>query len=387
VEELAGFLSFSIAERELDDLGIDCPDTEDIQQWRFWVSQNWSGVQVALTTEAVRVAVGRGHIRLDHLKHLQSLSERMAKLKRVRPDYEGKASWVCQLEDQGRKGKRWTFEPVWPGEFSEAALFQHVPHVTLISATLRPKTMSLLGLTKTDYDFWEWPRIFPLHRAPVIHIPTVRMNHSTDDAGLRKWVQRIDEIILSRLDRKGVIHTVSYARQQYLLKYSQFSYLMLGNTSDPNSPTATQVVMQFKNASAPCVLVSPSFSTGWDFPGDECEWCIIAKIPFPPAQSKAMKARMERDPQYLSHLAMQDLVQSAGRGMRSEDDRCETFIIDDSISWFLYHNRTLAPSWFTVRKSAQIPPPPKSLFEESMLRKSPDRSVQSVDKTAQYQIA
>ena len=54
---------------------------------------------------------------------------------------------------------------------------------------------------------------------------------------------------------------------------------------------------------------------------------------------------------------MQDLVQASGRGMRAPDDYCETFIVDDSISWFLFKYKEFAPEWFvnSYKKVRVIP--------------------------------
>ena len=38
------------------------------------------------------------------------------------------------------------------------------------------------------------------------------------------------------------------------------------------------------------VLVSPSVSTGYDFPGRECEWQFICKVPFPDGRAKIQQA-------------------------------------------------------------------------------------------------
>ena len=43
---------------------------------------------------------------------------------------------------------------------------------------------------------------------------------------------------------------------------------------------------------------------------------------------------------------MQDLVQAVGRGMRSEQDQCETIILDDHVQWFVRQHREFAPQWF-----------------------------------------
>jgi Rad3-related DNA helicase len=70
------------------------------------------------------------------------------------------------------------------------------------------------------------------------------------------------------------------------------------------------------------------------------------------------------DKRYPAYLAMQELIQSCGRGMRSADDQCETFITDAHANWFLSKNADLAPQWFkrAIRRldpgSIPTPPPP-----------------------------
>ena len=199
-----------------------------------------------------------------------------------------------------------------------------------MSATLRPKTLGLLGIGKDVSEFREWDRVFPSNRHPIYSIPArgndgkeIRIDRRTKDDDLLSWVEWIDRIIDGRLDRKGLIHTVSYARQQFLLDNSRHSGIMLGNTGEPDSETTVEVANRFRETVAPAILVSPSFGTGWDFPGSELEFIIISKIPFKPNNGKVAKAREQRDPQYSSYEAMQELIQGCGRGMRFDLDRCE----------------------------------------------------------------
>ena len=106
------------------------------------------------------------------------------------------------------------------------------------------------------------------------------------------------------------------------------------------------MVRKFKLADPPLVFVSPSMATGWDFPDDECRFQIIGKLPYPDTRGQIMKARTETDKDYTSYIAMQQLVQACGRGVRSEDDWCETFIIDDNIKWFIPNYKQMSPKWF-----------------------------------------
>ena len=107
-------------------------------------------------------------------------------------------------------------------------------------------------------------------------------------------------------------------------------------------------------------MVSPSVSTGFDFPGDLCRYQIVGKIPFPDTRSLVLKARQEVDRDFFAYVAAQHLVQMAGRGMRSADDWCETIVIDDNWTWFKAKYKELFPKWFLmgVRRQDGVPPPP-----------------------------
>ena len=165
------------------------------------------------------------------------------------------------------------------------------------------------------------------------------------DKQVDEWVERIDEIIAGRQHLKGLVFTVSYARAQQLAKRSRFRTQMFLHTSQ----NTQAVVEQFKRAAPPATLVSPSVTTGWDFPGDECRYIIVGKIPFPDSRGAIVKARQAEDKSYTSMLAMQTLVQSAGRGTRSADDTCQVLVVDDTWQWWWPQNRHMAPGWFRER--------------------------------------
>lgn len=365
--ELANFLAISISERECKQvLKTVPPQSEDIKEWLDW-AKTWGAYAVTEAKERglklVHAPIQDVHRDLPDIRKLDGLGRRINSL---RDNIKDATGWTCEEKTNRNGGRYWDFDPVWPGLYAEKSLFVGIPKVILLSATIRPKTTGLLGIKNGDSQFREWPRQFPVHRSPIYHIPAVRMNWRTTDAELLEWVRVIDEILDSRLvqaERKGIIHTVSYTRQEFLWVHSRHRALFIGNDQDPNTPSAAQIVEQFKKRKDACVLVSPSFSTGWDFPGKQCEWQIIAKVPYPPSKSKVMKERMKRDPHYLDYLTMQELVQACGRGTRFEQDRCETFVVDDMIKGFAWRARAQAPGWFTIRPMGvgKLPPLPPAL--------------------------
>lgn len=364
---LADYLSMRVYEKEIERFTDAEGFGEDVEEWKALANNSLPELKKELVTTQQEVALLGSRVKQEHIDVMHRLErtvEKFGRISTLEPE-----EWVLEKQIGTRSGRVWDFDVIWPGRYAEQYLFCGVPNVILMSATVRQKTLSLLGIRNEDADFQEWNRIFPPNRNPIYSIPAtyegkeVRVERKSSEEQLRAWVEHIDQIIDGRLDRKGIIQTVSYSRQQYFMEHSRHSKLMLGNTNEPDSERAQEVAEKFKKAQAPALLVSPSFSTGWDFPDSECEYIILCKIPFVPAHTRIMKAREARDKLYGFAQTMTELVQSAGRGMRRPDDRCEVFIVDGHLNWFLYQNRALAPDWFVkaVRKVNDIPEAPEKL--------------------------
>ncbi len=283
----------------------------------------------------------------DYL-HMKNLCKRLATLSTARAQ-----DWVVDRVEGG-----YQFDPIRPAVYTEGTLFLRIPRIILVSATLRPKTLFMLGVSKDKFDFYEFDSDFDRDRCPIYWVPTMRVDIRSSDLGML-WA-RLDQIISKRRDRKGIIHTISYARRDDIVNRSRFASSMLIN---PKGEPATSMVEQFKASPPGTILVSPSVGTGYDFPGNTCEWQFVCKIPFPDGRSKIIKARQEDDNEYGAYHAMQTLVQAFGRGMRSKEDRCENFIGDDHLSWFLPRYGHLAPRTFHsfFSKVSVLPQPPEAL--------------------------
>jgi Rad3-related DNA helicase len=263
-------------------------------------------------------------------------------------------TWVMDVND-----KFIEFAPIWPKDYTNDVLFLDVSKSLLTSATVCGKTCEMLGVDPDINTVMEFPHSFPVKNRQLIHIPTVRMNIHATKLDIREWTRRIDQILRNRLDRKGIIHTVSYERRNHVIAQSRYSeHMMTHQTKD-----AIKMVHRFKEADPPAILVSPSMTTGWDFPYDDCEFQIIGKLAYPDTRNKIVKARVKEDPDYGAYVAMQQLVQACGRAVRAKDDHSENFIIDDNIRWFVKKFKAFAPKWFleSYRSTTTIPKPPRRI--------------------------
>lgn len=371
---LADYVSCRLYEKDAKLFG-DYPMNESLDQWSRWSMQMLPVLleqvkQVQMELGLLGRKVTSKHV--DKLHKLQSLAQVLNKLAYARGD-----DWVVEMEVGTKYGRLWKFDCVWPGKYAKQYLFCGVPRILVMSATLKPKTLWDLGVKKEDYRFREWGRVFSGNRHRIYLCGPRKINAKGESVGIgidrktsREDLNRVieymdDQIIKPRLDRKGLIATVSYDWQRLLFEQSKHSELFIGNTQDPSSDTAMEAAEEFKKSKPPSLLVSPSFTTGWDFPMDLCEYIIIFKIPMIPVQSKIMKARLVRDPRYTDAMTMQTVEQTIGRGMRKEIDRCEVFIVDAHGRWFLYKNKDLAQAWFypAIKQVGEmLPKPPEKLM-------------------------
>ncbi len=261
------------------------------------------------------------------------------------------------------------FDVIWAAPYAEKWLFRGVRRILLTSATMSRHTADLLGIMEKDLTFYEAGDGFPLARRPVYIAPARRppfglplaVDHRMSGEDDLAWLAHVDAIIAARPDRRGIVHSVSYKRRDLIVMHSAHRARMITH----GRHDAQARIADFKSAGPGAVLVSPAVTTGYDFPFAECEYQILAKIPFPDGRDPVTKARTLIDPRYPAHVAMQTLVQTAGRGMRDAADQCENFIVDAHARWFLSKHADLAPRWFrrAVRRleAGEIPPPPPVL--------------------------
>jgi Rad3-related DNA helicase len=229
--------------------------------------------------------------------------------------------------------------------------------IVLLSATLRPVTAEEeLGLKDESYEFFETPSPYPPERRPIVHVKTSRVNHKMSDIARERWIERVDQILETRQDRKGIIHTVSYDRARQLSLRSRFATRMSIAEAGASSPG---VVERFRRDSAGGILVSPSVHTGHDFPADLARYQIIVKVPYSDTRFGLAAARAQEDPDWARRQAATTLVQMSGRIVRGPLDWGETIVIDDNVVDLYNRHKYLFPQWFRAayRSQVDIPEP------------------------------
>lgn len=365
-EELAGFLEVELSHRECWKASVEWPVTEGqeypLADWVRW-AQYWAD-RIAHQLEIYEVTLREGgRLSASEFREVAKLKKLLEKLQRVAGITQGE-QWVAEVNEEAETCK---FSPLWPARYAEDNLFRGVGKIVLMSATVRPKTLDLLGVPDGQQEdgehagnpqrqFVEYASGFPAGMRPIVHVRSVQCRYNMSEDDLAIWGNKIDYVLTGRPDRKGIVHTVSYQRAKWLMEHTRHRGRMLTH----GRADKAEVVKQFRALppESGAVLVSPSLDTGYDFPGDQARYQVIAKLPFPDLRSAVLRQRMEVDPEYRNYLTAQDLVQISGRINRSEDDWGETLIMDDNVTWFTKQAREYLPDWWRqAYKSVTTVPP------------------------------
>jgi len=347
-EAMRVVLNFKEVEKDLQLSFPAAHEAEEIEIWRTWARHAASVAENEMNIARARItgvsSPRPSHVR--HYTHMRNLWRRLAVVKSARPE-----DWIVeQINNVG-----YQFDPIRIGRYAESTLLLHVPHIIFVSATIRPKTLYMMGIGRADSEFREFPSTFPPERCPVYYSPAMRVDSRADSLA-PLWL-KFDQIHARRTDRNCVVHTVSYERRKEIVNASRFGNNMIYN--DKGEPVA-ETLERFYGTYPGAILVSPSVESGYDFRFKRCEWQYICKIPFEPP-SKILKAREAEDREYRVYNAARRLVQMVGRPMRDEKDQCETVLADGHGDWFLNRVGHLVPKHFKVTPALVVPPPPPRL--------------------------
>ena len=184
---------------------------------------------------------------------------------------------------------------------------------------------------------------FPASARPV-HLKIVgNMSRRSINRTAPKTIPILEKIINHHRYEKGLIHTHNYKCQKYIMDQIKNNRLI-----DHNSRNREYQLHRFEESQENKVLVSPSMSEGVDLPYEKCQFQVIYKIPFPYLGDRQVNQRRKKDPKWYAYKTVMTLLQAYGRGMRAEDDYCETYILDGNIRMLLNNHlyKNLVPEFF-----------------------------------------
>lgn len=191
------------------------------------------------------------------------------------------------------------------------------------------------------------PMGFDVENRPIVAVPCANMTNKEKDTEWPKMVRAIDNVCSWYPDVRVLVHTVSYAFTEYLLTNCS-SELRMRSVTYRRAMDRDQALAKYRRESS-SVLLAPSMDRGIDLKDDDCRVVIVAKIPFPNLGDRQVGSRLRgRGGQAWYNVAtIRKLVQMTGRGVRSEDDWCNIYVLDAQFFRKIWKgSRMLLPEWW-----------------------------------------
>ena len=186
---------------------------------------------------------------------------------------------------------------------------------------------------------------------PVFFMPQTKMNaqwNKPDNTlGRSKMISKIMEILEMHKDDSGIIHTGNFAIARWLVENLELSAPQKIYHHNPESgDDRNSVIDAFQADPKPAILISPSITEGLDLKDDLARFAIIVKCGFPYLGDQWIKRRMQLSKEWYNRRTVINIIQGAGRIVRSKEDWGNTYILDTSWQYLYNQTQDHIPQWW-----------------------------------------
>lgn len=351
-----GFVSLTVSKRNVPLVWdqIDRPPrTEEVDDLRMWLKQEVH----RRVSDKLQEFEGKAELTEEQADKKDKLKEFVRKVENFLADSQDH-HWVAEREvDDGDWKVK--FNPIRVGRFMEQFLWSQGNKVILSSATIpRGGFLEEVGLDDRSVGEVEVPSTFPPERRAVITEHAVgKMTMSERDKNIPKMAAKIADIARHHDGKRGFVHCHSYKLAKRVYKHIPND--VKGRTRVQNADDREEALEAWLRADVDedggqnpeiggQVFLSVAMDEGISLDGDDARWQVIAKAAYPFMGDKRVNYRVNEmnDWTWYAGKAAINLQQAVGRGMRSKDDWCHTYVLDKSAADLIDRNDYLFEDWF-----------------------------------------
>ena len=312
-------------------------DMEEMVDWLYQlltaVIDNHERLTAKQKNDTLTTAENKDKKKLKRFQH---------RLSNFLQDFEEDRHWT-KTHDDGRV----SFEPVFIGRFIGRFLWSQSEKVILSSATI-PKGdfIENIGLGDKSVYNVSVDSTFPKERRPVITTEMVgKMTRGERDDTIPAMAERIGEIADTHAGENGFIHCNSYNIAQRI--YDNMSFEVQNRTRIQDQDDREGSFEQWLKSDAQ-IFLSVAMDEGISLDDEKARWQVVAKASYPYLADERVSYRVNELGQWdwYANQAIINLQQAVGRGMRSKDDWCVTYLLDTSFETLIDRNEHLFEGWF-----------------------------------------
>ena len=223
----------------------------------------------------------------------------------------------------------------------------HAGNKLYMSATIGEPINYINSISSINNRYLSIPSSFDFSKSPIYYDNEFKLSYDKKVDNLPKIIKKIIDIINNHKDVKGIIQTGSYAFADSLYNSvpDDVKERLLIYTDSKNKEEQLDAYNKSKNK----ILIGPSLLEGIDLKDDLCRFIIVMKIPYPSLGDKFVEKKFKSNPQWYMWKTVNSLIQGIGRGVRNENDWCETYILDGTLDNILLRHRNLIPQHIIER--------------------------------------
>jgi Rad3-related DNA helicase len=345
--QIMSFVELNISDSLLQSHGIFIPRFESATQYYCWFQDcEFHKIIADVIKEAMADEKQKIVDELGRLLHrYKSFMESMA---------GENTEWICEYkEHKSSKGdiihRTVSLKPVYIHHFAKPLLFNYARRVLIMSATILDVNVICrsLGIERSEIAAYRMKNRFPKENRPIYVQTVAKMTGGKHK--MAEWApklsKKVNEVCEKYEGKRGIIHTHNFAIMDWLLRHCDKSVKdRLINQRDFNHKGE---MLEHHAKTDDGILIAPAMHEGIDLKGDLSRFQIICKVPYANFyEDEQLGRRVEVDPKYYTWLTALKIVQSYGRSIRSESDKADTYILDESINKFLRDADKMLPTWF-----------------------------------------
>jgi Rad3-related DNA helicase len=339
-DEVAKQYSVFIDPDKLKMLGVKIPNLYSTKQEAVY---RWVSMVMVTISEYVNTLTNRSNnkelklsnsdnIKLSYLKNLHRT------LNLIDDTWE-ECEYIVQ-----REGKTVKIMPLKIDVLTKY-IFNFGEKVLLMSATIIDHKHFAKNLGIKDYKYIEVDSTFDSEKSPIYIDTKNKINHFNLKKKLPKIVKQIESICQDHEFDKGIIHTHTSFIASYLKNNLKSKRYLFRDDVTRNE----EILSKHTKSKNPTVLVSPSLGLGIDLRDDLARFQIIIKAPYLPLGDNRIKKLFDLDKQWYTNKMLSNVVQQCGRGIRSKQDHCKTYILDAGVFEAIIKNKSKLPKYFLDR--------------------------------------
>ena len=281
-------------------------------------------------------------------KHKKFLYRLNFVMRTIKPDIE----FVYSHDDNGFYLKPYSakdyVKPIW----------DQFDHIILSSATLFdvPSYLEDLGLDKYKWKQVDVSAPFNPDNGPIFRVSNLYLSMKNFDSTIDSVVKKVDEILENHAHERGIIHCFSEKYRKAIFERTRNRKRMVLHDSFNRQEVLKNFTTNVPDGDN-SVLLSVNMGEGVDLKDDIARFQIIVKCPFLPMKDPWISLHMERSSRWYRNQAIIEIMQMAGRIVRSKEDFGFTYIIDGNAWNLLQDNREELQKhhpWFVGRMDSGI---------------------------------